>query len=598
MPAALGALRLAALAVAMAVLGCAGDTVAPKAPPRTSLSLLPFFQSRAAVTVPFDKARVTLTRLGTVIGGVVSDLGSAAQGPTALDTTVDFPAGVDSLALRLLVPISGQSETLTLDLWLINAAGDTVYRGGPVSVTATVGMFGSSPAPVALRYVGVGANAASVRIATRAASLFFRDSVVLTASALDGSGQPIPGTPIGWRSLDGLLASVPNDTVGKVVAGVTRGVARIEAMLPTNLADTALVTVQPVPAALSFVSGGGQTGPVGLALPQPLVVRVTAADILPVRNVWVHFGVATGGGKVSADSALTDSLGQAQVTWTLGPTAGVQSVQASVAGVPGTVGVAATATSGTPVSLAFTTAPPSSIAAGAGFGAVVAARDSLGNAATGFTGNVTIAITSGTGKTGATLHGTTTAAAAAGVATFAGLSIDSVGTGYTLTATATGLSSATSTAAQRRRRRGRLAGVHHPAAGQRDRADAVRLHGHGPGRGRQHRDRLHGCGHRGHRDQPRGRHAHGHPDPERGGRRGHLQRRLDRQHRRRLHAERQRHGRDRRDQQRAQRRGAGRRERVDQRRRRRRGRWRPIGARAPCPSPRTRYGSSSRAPTR
>jgi hypothetical protein len=65
---------------------------------------------------------------------------------------------------------------------------------------------------------------------------------------------------------------------------------------------------------------------------------------------------------------------------------------------------------------------------------------------TGFTGDVTLAITSGTGTAGATLSGTATVAAVAGVASFADLSIDSVGTGYTLTAATAGVTDIVSAA--------------------------------------------------------------------------------------------------------------------------------------------------------
>src|SRR5207248_8188312 len=65
-----------------------------------------------------------------------------------------------------------------------------------------------------------------------------------------------------------------------------------------------------------------------------------------------------------------------------------------------------------------------------------------GNTATGFTGNVTVAI--GTNPSTGTLGGTVPRAAVGGVATFSNLSIDKVGTGYTLTATGAG--SATSAA--------------------------------------------------------------------------------------------------------------------------------------------------------
>src|SRR5437773_2210140 len=66
----------------------------------------------------------------------------------------------------------------------------------------------------------------------------------------------------------------------------------------------------------------------------------------------------------------------------------------------------------------------------------ITAEDGNGNTATGFTGNITVAI--GTNPSSGTLAGTLTHAAVAGVATFSGLGIDKVGTGYTLTATGAG----------------------------------------------------------------------------------------------------------------------------------------------------------------
>src|SRR5437773_5842853 len=72
----------------------------------------------------------------------------------------------------------------------------------------------------------------------------------------------------------------------------------------------------------------------------------------------------------------------------------------------------------------------------------ITAEDGNGNTATGFTGNITVAI--GTNPSSGTLAGTLAHAAVSGVATFPGLSIDKVGTGYTLTATGAG--STTSTA--------------------------------------------------------------------------------------------------------------------------------------------------------
>jgi hypothetical protein len=65
---------------------------------------------------------------------------------------------------------------------------------------------------------------------------------------------------------------------------------------------------------------------------------------------------------------------------------------------------------------------------------VVTVRNKDGSTATGYTGNITVALA--TNPTAATLTGTTTIAAAAGVATFSDLELTRSGKGFTLRATA------------------------------------------------------------------------------------------------------------------------------------------------------------------
>jgi hypothetical protein len=104
-------------------------------------------------------------------------------------------------------------------------------------------------------------------------------------------------------------------------------------------------------------------------------------------------------------------------------------------------------TAGAATQLAFTTSPGNSTAGSALTSQpVVEAQDALGNRVTSFTGAITLAIKGGTGTAGATLAGTKTVNAVAGVATFSGLSIDKVGTGYELSATAASLTGADSAA--------------------------------------------------------------------------------------------------------------------------------------------------------
>jgi alpha-tubulin suppressor-like RCC1 family protein len=84
--------------------------------------------------------------------------------------------------------------------------------------------------------------------------------------------------------------------------------------------------------------------------------------------------------------------------------------------------------------LVFTAQPNNVVVAGAPISPAlqVTARDALGNTVTSFAGNVTIAI--GNNPGGSMLSGTTSVAAMNGIATFAELSIDKSGSGYTLTA--------------------------------------------------------------------------------------------------------------------------------------------------------------------
>jgi hypothetical protein len=72
----------------------------------------------------------------------------------------------------------------------------------------------------------------------------------------------------------------------------------------------------------------------------------------------------------------------------------------------------------------------------------VAVRDTLGNTDPNFVGSVSVAL--GANPSGAFLDGTTTVDVVSGVARFADLSLNKVGSGFTLVASATGATSATS----------------------------------------------------------------------------------------------------------------------------------------------------------
>lgn len=85
---------------------------------------------------------------------------------------------------------------------------------------------------------------------------------------------------------------------------------------------------------MASVSGNAQTADVGEEVTNPLVVRITQ-DGAAVSGRTVTWSVTAGGGSVDPASSTTDASGNASTTWTLGPSAGANTVQASSSGVTG-----------------------------------------------------------------------------------------------------------------------------------------------------------------------------------------------------------------------------------------------------------------------
>jgi hypothetical protein len=82
---------------------------------------------------------------------------------------------------------------------------------------------------------------------------------------------------------------------------------------------------------ITIVDGNGQSGPVGQALPEPLVVKVVTEDAQPVSGRRVAFvPVSVGAGTLEPDTTETDEKGEAEAQWVLGTVPGNQEVEARV----------------------------------------------------------------------------------------------------------------------------------------------------------------------------------------------------------------------------------------------------------------------------
>ena len=188
----------------------------------------------------------------------------------------------------------------------------------------------------------------------------------------------------------------------------------------------------------------------GTTLP---AIRIEARD--NAGNVDAHFsGTVTlsldanpSGGALDGTVTLNANDGTVEFTTLRIVKSGSSYTLRATSGALTGLSVAFDVTAGAASHLVFTT-QPGNAAAGAPIAVMVTAQDSVGNLATGFSGatnSVTVAIgTNGGNPTPGTLSGTTTQTAANGVATFADLTLDKVGSNYTLTATGSGVTEATS----------------------------------------------------------------------------------------------------------------------------------------------------------
>lgn len=290
----------------------------------------------AGSVVPFERVRVIFRR---------------ADGSVALDQMVTFPAGASEVALNFTVALAGDApatgEPLQLFLRYINAAGDTVFAGGPVEVMATPRRPGDplpQPAEVPLAYTGPGNEAVTVAFDQDTITVIAGDPFEFTATAMDVSQSVVSAAPLIFAILDPTRATIASTSAGAGTALAPRGSARVRVALAAGgAADTAALVVLPRAGSLQVLAGGAQTGSINAVLPDTIVVRLLATDLQPMAGVSVGVTVTAGGGSVPADTLVSDTLGVLRFPWTLGPTVGAQTLSVGATGVPA-VTVTATAT--------------------------------------------------------------------------------------------------------------------------------------------------------------------------------------------------------------------------------------------------------------
>jgi hypothetical protein len=244
------------------------------------------------------------------------------------------------------------------------------------------------------------------------------------------SGGTLSGTPT--VNAVGGVATFANLSVDRVGLNYTL-VAGASGLFADNSVGFD-VNVGP-PAQLAFTASPTGNVTSGAAFTARVAVRDAGGNVVTGTPTQVTLSLTNApGATLSGTTTATTVNGVATFTGLSVDRAGSgYTLQANATGLPSATSPAFGVVAGAPTALVFTTQPGNTTAGAAIAPAVsVAVRDANGNTVTSSSMSITLAL--GTNPSGGTLSGTRTVSADNGVATFADLSIDKAGTGYTLRA--------------------------------------------------------------------------------------------------------------------------------------------------------------------
>ena len=387
---------------------------------------------------PAQRALHAVGQQVTLTASVQDSLGSAMTTATVQWTT--GAAGVATVAsgtsLTGVVTASGDGTAV------ITASAPDAVRGGSHQRTAQVTVERAQLAAVSSATASGTVNTAlasplEVRLVRVADGSAVADSGIRAVFATSGSAAFVrTGLAVDTELTDNLGHARAAYRLGTVATQYTVNVTG-----PGLVGSPVGFTATATPGAASALAFTAQ--PSDRTAGDTLSVGVSARDafgngVVSYANpIRLSLGSAPAGASLLAgDSVVTPVAGVALFTGLrlgrAGPgytfrAASARAPGDTIGGTSGTFAVAA----GPGATLAFTSLP-ASVAAGDSLGFSVTVRDAFGNTATSYGDSVTVAL--GANPGGATLGGATARKASGGIASFADLNLDKVGTGYTLVA--------------------------------------------------------------------------------------------------------------------------------------------------------------------
>jgi large repetitive protein len=393
--------------------------------------------------------------VGTAASPAPTVIVEDAFGNPVSGVTVTFTPGSGSGSVSagsVVTSANGQASVT----WTLGATAGTqtlsvasgTLTGSPITFTATASAAGAAQVGFVVQPTNVVAGASiapPVQVAVQDASgntvTSAADAITLAIGTNPGGGT-LSGT-VTVNAVNG-VATFSNLSIDRTGAGYTLTAASGALTGSTSAgftvtpgAATALAfTVQPS----SAVAGATIAPAVQVAVRDALGNTVTSST----APVTVAIGTNPGGGTLAGTLTVNAVNGVANFADLSIDKAGTgYSLTAASGALTGATSGAFNVQVGTGTRLAFVV-QPSNVTAGVAISPAVqvAVQDANGNTVTSSTAPVTVGV--GTNPGGGTLSGTLTVNAVNGVATFADLSIDRTGAGYTLSATSSGLTEATS----------------------------------------------------------------------------------------------------------------------------------------------------------
>jgi len=249
---------------------------------------------------------------------------SVLQGQTVQLTATPRDANGNPLTGRVITWQSSNSAIAS-----VNGSGlvTGVGPGGPVTMTATSeGQSGTASVTVTV------APVAAVTVTPSSGTVAIGQTVQLTATPRDASGNPLTGRVITWQSSNSAIASVNGSGL---VSGVAAGGPVTITATSEGQSGTASITVSGVPVASVTVSPASASVPAGQTVQLSATLRDANGNILTGRSVtWASnntsvatvTGTGLVTGKVAGSATITATSegqsGTAAITVT--PSAGAQ----------------------------------------------------------------------------------------------------------------------------------------------------------------------------------------------------------------------------------------------------------------------------------